>query len=153
MVSEVGFEPTPLTPKGEVKLQGQYEEKSCEINFQVLDQNLTPLLSAETYLKLGLLTLNIEETCKVETIENIFESFPDVFEGLGRLLGKYHVEIDPEVRPVQHGPRNVPVALKADLKKKQLRSLLYVIMVLRLSRSVVVILINAWLELAAFCWN
>ena len=107
-----------ITPKGEVKLQCQYEEKSCELNFQVLDQNLTPLLSAETCLKLGLLTLNIEETCKVETIENIFESFPDVFEGLGRLPGKYHIEIDPEVRPVQHGPRNVPVALKADLKKK-----------------------------------
>ena len=101
-----------------MKLQCQYEEKSCELNFQVLNQNLTPLLSAETCLKLGLLTLNIEETCKVETIENIFESFPDVFEGLGRLPGKYHIEIDPEVRPVQHGPRNVPVALKAYVKKK-----------------------------------
>ena len=39
------------------------------------------------------------------------------------------------------------------LNDHQLRSLLYVIMLLRLSRSVVVILINAWLELAAFCWN
>ena len=76
-----------ITPKCEVKLQCQYEEKSCELNFQVLDQNLIPLLSAETCLKLGLLTLNIEETCKVETIENIFESFSDVFEGLGRLPG------------------------------------------------------------------
>ena len=37
------------------------------------------------------------------------------------------------------------------LNDHQLRSLLYVIMVLRLSRTVVVILINAWLELAAFC--
>ena len=39
------------------------------------------------------------------------------------------------------------------LNDHRLSSLLYVIMVLRLSRSVVVILINAWLELAVFCWN
>ena len=54
--------------------------------------------------------------------------------------------------------RQLPIRSRVDppdllLNDHQLRSLLYVIMVLRLSRSVVVILINAWLELAAFCWN
>ena len=52
--------------------------------------------------------------------------------------------------------RQLPIRSRVDppdllLNDHQLRSLLYVIMVLRLSRSVVVILINAWLELAAFC--
>ena len=99
----------------EVKLKCQYEEKSCELNFKVLDQNLTPLMSDETCVKLELLTLNIDDTYKVETIENVFESFPDVIEGLGRLPGKYHTEIDPEVCPVPHSARNVPIALIADL--------------------------------------
>ena len=54
--------------------------------------------------------------------------------------------------------RQLPLRSRVDppdllLNDHQLRSLLYVIMVLRLSRSVVGILINGWLELAAFCWN
>ena len=107
-----------IIPKGEVELQCQYEDKSCNLHFQVLNKDLTPLLSADTCLKLGLLTLNIEETSRVDTIDSVVDNFSDVFEGLGRLPGKYHIDVDPEVRPVQHCQRNVPVAMKADLKNK-----------------------------------
>ena len=34
------------------------------------------------------------------------------------LLGEYHIEIDPDIRPVQHRPQRVPVSLKAKLKEK-----------------------------------
>lgn len=34
------------------------------------------------------------------------------------LPGKYHIEIDPDIRPVQHRPQRVPVSLKAKLKEK-----------------------------------
>ena len=44
--------------------------------------------------------------------------FEDVFTGLGCLLGEYHIEIDPNIRPVQHTPRRVPVPLKTKLKEK-----------------------------------
>jgi len=107
-----------IIPRGEIKLQCRYEDKSCELNFQVLDSDLTPLLSAYSCLKLGLLTLNVEETNSIETLEGVLDSFPDVFEGLGRLPGKYHIDIDPEVHPIQHCQRNVPVTMKAELKKK-----------------------------------
>ena len=44
--------------------------------------------------------------------------FEDVSSGLGCLPGEYHIEIDPNIRPVQHTPRSVPVPLKAKLKEK-----------------------------------
>ena len=44
--------------------------------------------------------------------------FEDVFTGLGCLPGEYHIEIDPNIRPVQHTPRRVPVPLKAKFKEK-----------------------------------
>ena len=44
--------------------------------------------------------------------------FEDVFTGLGCLPGEYHIEIDPNIRPVQHTPRRVPVPLKTKLKEK-----------------------------------
>ena len=37
------------------------------------------------------------------------------FQGLGCLPGDYHIEVDPDVRPVQHMPRNVPVAVQQEL--------------------------------------
>ena len=90
-----------------------------------MDKDLTPLLSAESCLKLGLVTLNVEdkeETNTLEspadTVESVFDSFPDIFQGLGHLPGKYHIDIDPEVTPVQHCQGNVPVAMKAALKTK-----------------------------------
>ena len=51
-------------------------------------------------------------------MESVFDSFPDIFQGLGHLPGKYHIDIDPEVTPVQHCQRNVAVAMKAALKTK-----------------------------------
>ena len=44
--------------------------------------------------------------------------FEDVFTGLSCLLGEYHIEIDPNIRPVQHTPRRMPVPLKAKFKEK-----------------------------------
>ena len=44
--------------------------------------------------------------------------FEDVFTGLGYLPGEYHIEIDPDIRPVQYTSRQVLVPLKAKLKEK-----------------------------------
>ena len=42
--------------------------------------------------------------------------YADVFQGLGKLPGQYHIEIDRDVNPVVHAPRRVPVALRDKLK-------------------------------------
>lgn len=50
------------------------------------------------------------------SFDKLMRDFQDVFTGLGCLPGEYHIEIDPDIRPVQHTPRRVPVPLKAKLK-------------------------------------
>ena len=49
---------------------------------------------------------------------DIMTEYADVFTGLGCLPGEYHMEIGDKVKPVQHQPRRVAVALKPGLQKK-----------------------------------
>ena len=37
----------------------------------------------------------------------IITQFSDVFQGLGRLAGDYHIDVDPSIKPVQHLPRTI----------------------------------------------
>ena len=108
------------------KLRGKY----YKLGFQVVTTKVAqkPLLSANTCQKLNLLTVNTEDANEAVhmtkevvgglTKEQILEDYSDVFTGLGQFPGEHHIEIDPTVRPVQHQPRRVPVALKAELKEK-----------------------------------
>jgi hypothetical protein len=51
------------------------------------------------------------------TKESLVENFSKVFtEDIGQLDGEYHIKVDPTITPVQHAPRRVPVALRAQLK-------------------------------------
>ena len=42
--------------------------------------------------------------------------FGDVFHGLGCLSGEYHLEVNPNVIPVKHAPRQVAIPLRNELK-------------------------------------
>ena len=77
------------------------------------------LLSANTSEKLSLISINdevhaIENSTSVETLVKKYA----VFERLGGLPGKLHLEIDKNVPPVLHSPRKIPVPLKDDINSK-----------------------------------
>ena len=42
--------------------------------------------------------------------------YKDCFEGIGCFKGEFHVTVDPNVPPVIHPPRRIPVALQDALK-------------------------------------
>lgn len=48
----------------------------------------------------------------------ILDEFPEVFQGLGCLSGKYHININPSVPPKVHPPRRVPHSKREPLKKE-----------------------------------
>ena len=50
------------------------------------------------------------------TRDHIMNNHADVFEGLGHMPGKLHLDIDGIVKPVVMPPRRVPLALKSKLK-------------------------------------
>ncbi|CAC5412463.1 unnamed protein product [Mytilus coruscus] len=47
--------------------------------------------------------------------EIVMKEYADIFEGTGKLEGKYHLELDNTANPVVHPPRKVPVAIKEKL--------------------------------------
>jgi len=102
---------------GERALHCQYNHASHSLNFKIIRGMQKPLLSGTTCEKLGLITVNAINTI-AEKEDGIIAQFNDVFEGLGCLAGDYHIDVDPSVKPIQHLPRRVPLALKERLKAR-----------------------------------
>ena len=50
--------------------------------------------------------------------ESLIQEYPDCFNGIGKLPGKYHISLDRTVPPVVHSPTRVPLALKDDIAAK-----------------------------------
>ena len=121
-----------MKPLGYCTVYTKLRGKHYKLGFQVVTTKVAqkPLLSANTCQKLNLLTVNTEDANEVVymakevvgglTKEQILEDYSDVFTGLGQFPGEHHIEIDPTVRPVQHQPRRVPVALKANRRTDSL---------------------------------
>ena len=45
-------------------------------------------------------------------LEQVLHEYHDVFSGLGKLPGTYHIDTDPNVKAVQENPRRVPIPVK-----------------------------------------
>ena len=51
-------------------------------------------------------------------LEDLQETYPDVFEGLGTLGPELHLNVDPNCPPVQLPPRKIPESLKQPLREQ-----------------------------------
>ena len=60
----------------------------------------------------------VNATGNSTSVETLVEKYDDVFEGIGCLPGKLHLETDKNVTLVQHSPRKIPVALKDYINSK-----------------------------------
>ena len=91
-----------------------------KMTFDILAKAPWPIIDGASCLKYGWITLNTVNMVDYRPIEKqkILENYQDVFTGLGCFAGEYHIDIDRDVRPVQHAPRRVPVPLKAKLRAK-----------------------------------
>ena len=114
-----------MRPIGETVLKVKHNDSYQTLKFQVVDSPNKPLFSAESCEMLGLqLYLNIPQD--VHAVEStpkpplskdaILNTFKDVFEGLGH-IGNSTSATDETVKPVQHTPERVPVALRDEVKE------------------------------------
>lgn len=53
---------------------------------------------------------------QITNVENLYQEYNDVFEGIGQLEGEYKLQLDPNAVPVVHPPRRFPVAIRDNLK-------------------------------------
>lgn len=116
-----------IKPLGQQTLQCMYDKRCYNLLFQVVKtpSYQKPLLSAEACEELGLIEVKAN-LCHMKNVSNpwskedIFSQYGDVFKGLGKLPGLYHLEIDQSAVPVKHAPRRIPIPLKKKLKEKLL---------------------------------
>jgi len=97
----------------------KFKIKVFKVQFQVVDTTAKPILGASTCQLMGLVK-------RVHTVEmntphkqfksDILKNYGDVFEGLGCMLGKHSIKVDPNIDPVVHAPRKVPLSLKDKVK-------------------------------------
>ena len=64
--------------------------------------------------------LSIDDNLKTGPLTNdqLVHQYANVFEGTGKLKKPYHLEVDPDAKPVIHPPCKVPIALNTALKEE-----------------------------------
>jgi hypothetical protein len=103
--------------------------KKYRAEFVVIEGNYTPIIGARAAQQMNLivvqrhniLQVNAKETAEdpnqhVLTKEDVLHDYHDVFNGLGKMDGKLHLEVDSSAQPVIMPPRRVPIAVKGKLK-------------------------------------
>ena len=83
-----------------------YGDTKYRLLFHIAVNDVKPILSLP----------DCEQIVDISPICNnadIFNDYSDLFDGkLGSLPVKYHIKINPTVKPVVHPPRRVPVAMR-----------------------------------------
>ena len=104
---------TCIRPVGKYELPCWVRGKRYQICFQVFDRNYMPFLGRSSCENMGLIQ-------GINAIESgsILDEFPEVFQSLKCLPGKYHISVDSSVPPVVRPPRRVPHSKRDPLKKK-----------------------------------
>ena len=105
-----------IKPVGKCELPCWVHGEKYQVCFQVVDGNYVPLLGRETSEKMELV-----QRINAVKYNSILDEIPEVFQGLGCLPGKYHININPSVPPVVHPPRRAPHSKREPLKKELAR--------------------------------
>ncbi|KAI5720179.1 hypothetical protein M8J77_003057 [Diaphorina citri] len=107
---------TNIFPQGKVDLFCAHENIQKKVEFLIVDLNVIPLLGLETCVDLQLIkkTYSIQRTC---TKDEILEENKDVFTGLGKIPGKYHITLKEDAVPVISPPRRVPFKIQNKLRE------------------------------------
>ncbi|XP_038055820.1 uncharacterized protein LOC119727829 [Patiria miniata] len=115
---------TIIHPVGAASLRCQIKGVTRKTHFEIVEDAPSSLLSGKAAEALGL--MQFAQECLVhavtesptQTKEQVLSEYKDVFTGLGRLPGLYHIDIDHSVTPTQNTRRRVPIPVRAELKRK-----------------------------------
>ncbi|XP_063370221.1 uncharacterized protein LOC134658469 [Cydia amplana] len=104
---------------GKCHLKVKYKNNSHVVSFIIADVTSPPVLGRSTCEELNLVrrVMNIE-TSGLNSCLGMLDEYGDVFEGMGCLPGEYRIQLQPNVQPVVHAPRKLPLALRDAVKNK-----------------------------------
>ena len=107
-----------------ISFRNAKNNKKYRAEFVIVDGDYTPIIGASAAQKMELIVVQKHNILQVsppsaqKLKEDLLSEYKDVFEGLGKMEGKLHLEKDPSVKPVIMAPRRVPIATKAKLKEE-----------------------------------
>ncbi|XP_065073526.1 uncharacterized protein K02A2.6-like [Ochlerotatus camptorhynchus] len=113
------FGGSSLNSLGRTVIACTYGGGQYKLVFHVVDFEQPPLLSKNTCMQLKLIQV-CYTVCKQQAsnaARQILNEHPEVFEGLGRLEGDVHLEIDSSIKPVIQQPRRIAVTLREELRQ------------------------------------
>ena len=119
------YDQSLVQPTGSTKLYCKAKGVRKKVHFEMVEHASASLLSGRASQALTLIHLN--EECILHsdlsrnqslTQEQILQGHHDVFTGLGKLAGTYHIAKDPKVKPLQENPRRIPIQVEDELKTK-----------------------------------
>ena len=104
-------------------LHNSATSQKYHVEFQVVEQDLQPLISRETAERMQLITVNYDNFKQLHSVtqksSDVLENYGMVFNGnLGRLPGTVNVKISEYSKGVQCPSRRVPVSVKPKLKEE-----------------------------------
>lgn len=107
-----------------VSLLNPVNGKIYNILFQVVKEDLVPILSRKTAEAMRLITVNYSTFEQIHMVGNtgqILHEYSDVFNGgLGSLPGNVNLHVNKDVKPIQCLARRIPIAYKSSVKEELL---------------------------------
>ena len=113
----IAYDGAKLKPEGISTLQCNTGKAQVCLPFYIMKHCSTPILGREACDRMRLVR-RVEplSTKSPATKEELIARFPTVFKGLGQFPGEHHIHVDPDVPPVIHGCRKIPLAVMDRLK-------------------------------------
>ena len=92
----------------------EYKGRYHVIEFQMVDEDLIPVLGLHTFIDLHLIQrlYTVTSSSTQETKPETLSTYADQFRGIGTLPGEYEIKINESATPVVHPPRRTPYMLK-----------------------------------------
>lgn len=119
-----------LPVAGECMLRCVLYGKCYLLKFMIVDIDVQPVLGATACTELNLIQrvnrsidpgVGVNSLHTISDLNNLISEFDDVFEGHGRLPGKYKITLHQDATPIIASARKIPLALEESVRSELLR--------------------------------
>ena len=93
-----------MSPRGYTTLPERSKDRESWVKFYVIDSKQNPILSGKACQALNLVQLD-------KDLKELLDRHPGLENTSGAMPGTYSIKIDPNAKPVVHGPWRQPAAL------------------------------------------
>ena len=109
------FSGEKLPQLGKINLNFIFQNKNFCDTFYIIDLNCKNVIGLETSISLGLVP---DLKINALSLNNIFQTYSNVFSGLGELKSVCKLKINPDIVPVVDAPRKIPFSLHEPLQNE-----------------------------------